>query len=195
MAALYWLILIAGIALWWGAHLFKRAAPARRAAMGDKGKGVVALALLGSIVLMVIGYRGTPFVNVWHPPVFLIHVNNLLVLVAIYMMSPAPKKGRLLNTWRHPMLAGFGLWAFGHLLANGDLTAIVTFGGLLAWALVEMRVINAAEPDWQPNPPGQIKFDAIFFAASVVALLVIGVIHGWLGPWPFGGAGPFAGGT
>jgi hypothetical protein len=87
------------------------------------------------------------------------------------------------------MLAGFGLWAFAHLLVNGDLTAIVTFGGLLAWALVEMRVINAAEPEWSPNPPGQIKFDAMFLAASVVALAVIGYIHAWLGVWPFGGGG------
>jgi uncharacterized membrane protein len=186
---LYWLVLIAGIALWWGGHLFKRAAPDLRAPMGDKGKGLVALLLLGSIVLMVIGYRGTPFVGIWQPPLFLTHVNNLLVLVGIYMMSPAPKKGRLLNGWRHPMLAGFGLWAFAHLLVNGDLTAIVTFGGLLAWALVEMRVINAAEPEWSPNPPGQIKFDAMFLAASVVALAVIGYIHAWLGVWPFGGGG------
>ncbi len=187
MDAFYWIVLLAGIAVWWGAHLFKRVAPGLRAPMGDKGKGVVALALLGSIVLMTIGYRGTPYVHVWAPPLFLVHVNNLLILIAIYMMSPAPKKGRILNDWRHPMLAGFGLWAFAHLLVNGDLTAIVTFGLLLIWAFVEMRVINAAEPGWSPNPPGQFKFDAIFLAASVVALLVIGLIHAWLGPWPFGG--------
>ena len=50
-----WLIL--GVALWWGAHFFKRVAPDVRASLGDPGKGAVALALLVSIVLMVIGYR------------------------------------------------------------------------------------------------------------------------------------------
>ena len=48
-------VLILGVALWWGAHLFKRAAPARRAAMGDAGRGIMAVALVISIVMMVIG--------------------------------------------------------------------------------------------------------------------------------------------
>lgn len=65
---MYWILLIAGVALWWAAHLFKRIAPERRASMGDPGKGIVALALVGSIVLMVIGYRGVDFIPVWSPP-------------------------------------------------------------------------------------------------------------------------------
>ena len=32
-------LLILGVALWWGAHLFKRLAPAQRAALGDKAEG------------------------------------------------------------------------------------------------------------------------------------------------------------
>ena len=132
---MYFLILIAGLALWVGAHFFKRLAPERRATMGDSGKGAVALAIVAGVILMVIGYRGSEFISIWEPPSYLRHVNNLLVLVAIYMMSPAPKKGKLLHGMRHPMLTGFTLWAAGHLLVNGDLTAIITFGGLLIWAL------------------------------------------------------------
>ena len=36
-------LLISGVALWWAAHLFKRLAPERRAALGDKGKALVAI--------------------------------------------------------------------------------------------------------------------------------------------------------
>ena len=36
-------LLILGIALWIAAHVFKRFAPERRAAMGEKGKGPVAI--------------------------------------------------------------------------------------------------------------------------------------------------------
>ena len=42
-------------------------------------------------------------------------------------MSPAGKKGRLLNKLRHPMLGGFKLWAFAHLLVNGDLASVILF--------------------------------------------------------------------
>ena len=51
------LLLILGVLLWSFAHLFKRLAPAKRAELGEPFKGAVALALLVSIVLMVIGYR------------------------------------------------------------------------------------------------------------------------------------------
>ncbi len=180
-----WIILILGVALWWLPHLFKRIAPGRRAQMGDKGKGVIAVAILASIVVMVIGYRMTPFVHVWAPPAFTIHINNLLVLIAIYMMSPAPKKGRVLAGMRHPMLTGFSLWAVAHLLVNGDLASIILFGGLLVWALVEIVTINRAEPHWVAPTPGTFGKDAMFFVASIVLLAVIGWIHGWLGPWPF----------
>lgn len=180
-----WLILIVGVALWWGAHLFKRIAPERRAAMGNAGKGAVAAALVLSIVLMTLGYRDTDFIYVWAPPEYLVHVNNLLVLVAIYMMSPAPRKGRLIAGMRHPMLTGFALWAAAHLLVNGDLASIMMFGGLLAWAIVTPRVINAAEPGWTAPTGGSYAKDAMFGAASIIVLAVIGLIHNWLGVWPF----------
>lgn len=180
-------ILIAGVALWWAAHLFKRLAPARRAALGARGKGAVALALLASIVLMVLGFRMADNVFVWAPPAWTLHLNNLAVLVAIWMMSPAGTRGAILTGLRHPMIAGFGLWAAAHLLVNGDLAAIVLFGGLLAWVPVQVAAINRAEPGWTPGPKGTLAGDAMFLAASAVLMGVIGWVHGWLGYWPFPG--------
>lgn len=179
------LLLVLGLALWWGAHFFKRIAPAQRAAMGDGGKGAVAGGIAIGIVFMIFGYRSAEVVPVWYPLAFMVHINNLLVLVAIYMMSPAPKKGALLNGVRHPMLTGFALWALAHLLVNGELAAIILFGGLLVWALLEMAVINRAEPEWSPGPKGTLAKDAMFLVGSVVLVAVIGYIHAWLGPWPF----------
>ena len=180
-------LLILGLLLWWGGHLFKRLAPDMRASMGNAGRGVVALVLVAGIVLMVLGYRGMEFIHVWAPPSFMVHINNLLVLIAIYMMSPAPKKGALLNGMRHPMLAGFKLWAVAHLLVNGDLASIILFGGLLAWAVAEVIVINRSEPEWQPGPKGTLAKDGMFFLASIVLLAVIGYVHGLIGPSPFPG--------
>lgn len=180
-------LLVLGLALWALAHFFKRLLPARRAAMGGKGKGAVALALVVSVVLMVLGYRAAPFVDVWYPPEWARHLNNLIVLIALFMMSPAPKKGRLLWGMRHPMLMGFGLWALAHLLVNGDVASIVLFGGLLIWATAEILVINRAEPRWVAPAPGSYGKDAMFFLASIVLLGVIGYIHGLIGPSPFPG--------
>lgn len=180
-----WGLLILGVALWWAAHLFKRIMPAQRAAMGNAGRGAVALALIASIVLMVLGFRATPYVEIWTPPAFMVHINNLLMLTAIWMMSPAGQKGRVLNKVRHPMLAGFRAFAVAHLLVNGDLASIILFGGLFLWGLVEVIVINRSEPDWTPGPAGTLAKDGIFLVASVVLMVVIGHIHNWLGYWPF----------
>lgn len=184
---MFWIILGAGVAVWWAAHLFKRVAPARRAAMGDAGKGAVAGAIAVSILLMIIGYRGTEFLPVWQPPAFMVHINNLGMLIAIYMLSPAPKRGKLLQGLRHPMLTGFSIWAVAHLLVNGDLASIILFGGLLVWAVLTARIINAADPAWTPNTGGSYAKDAMFLVGSVVLLGLIGMVHNWLGVWPFPG--------
>ena len=179
-------LLVLGILLWWGAHLFKRLSPGMRASMGDRGKGVVAIAIVASIVLMVLGYRSAESFELGLYPPFFKHINNLLVLLALYFTSPGPSKGAIFYKMRHPMLFGFSLWAIAHLLVNWDPASFVLFGGLLIWALMEMVVINRAEPDWTPNPKGSIAKDGMFFVASVVLLAVIGYVHGLVGPSPFG---------
>ena len=61
--------------------------------MGDKGKGVVALASLVGIVLMVIGYRGAEIVPVYTPMAGMGHLNNLLMLVSVYLFGVGGTKG------------------------------------------------------------------------------------------------------
>ena len=178
-------LLIAGILLWYGAHLFKRVAPKIRKQMGNRGKGLVALVLLAGIVLMVLGYRGVDRIDLWYPPDWLTYLNNLMMLVAIYLFSPAPRKGVLLCGMRHPMLIGFLLLVGAHLLVNGDLTSIFLFGALGIWAILEIVVINHAEPDWHPGEKGAIAQDGLFFAVSAVLLVVIGYVHDLIGPSPF----------
>ncbi len=180
-------LLVLGILLWWAAHLFKRVAPERRAALGDKGKGPVALALFASVILMVIGYKWSGAFDLGTPPAALKGINNLMVLVAFYMMSPALKKGALLNGIRHPMLMGLGLWALAHLLVNWDAASFLLFGSMLVWAVVEIKVINKAEPDWTPGPKGTIAKDAMFFVGSIVLVGAVGYVHSLIGPSPFGG--------
>ncbi len=180
------LLLILGVALWWAAHLFKRVTPDMRANLGNKGKGLIALLLGVSIVMMVFGYQMADGAHSWgrHPAT--VGINNLMLVVALYLTSPGPSKGALFHKMRHPMLAGFLVWALAHILVNGDVPSFVLFGGLGLWALVEIVVINRAEPNWTPPAKGPIKKDLIFLAASVVLLVVIGYVHGLLGPAAFG---------
>jgi len=179
------LILILGVALWWAAHLLKRLTPALRDRLG--GRAGVAAAVLVSVVLMVVGYRMTDGPYWWGATAPLKGINNLLVLAGFYFFAADGMKTRLTRHVRHPQLTGFALWAFAHLLPNGDLPSFVLFGGLTLWALVEMAVINRARPDWTP-PPGPFppRKEAMAAAGAVLAMLVVGLIHAWLGYNPFG---------
>jgi uncharacterized membrane protein len=179
-------LLIAGLALWYIGHFWKRALPRAHDNMGQRAKGFSAALILIGIVFMVIGYRFTESYDQWAYPPALRHVNNLLVLVAIYFTSPGPSKGALFYKMRHPMLTGFIIWAVAHIMVNPDMASFILFGALTLWAVLEMLVINRAEPNWTPNPKGTITKDAMFFVASIVLLAIIGYIHGLVGPYAFG---------
>ncbi len=187
-------VLILGVVLWAVVHFFKRLAPASRGAMtarmGEASKGVIALLLVLSVVLMVLGYRAADFTSIWNPAAGMTHANNLLMLVALYIYGAGGPKGS--KVWlgtklRHPQLAGFALWAVAHLLPNGDLASIVLFGGLLVWSLAQMALINRAEGPWTPPARRPFKSEVILVVITLVLYALIAAVHMWLGKVPFGG--------
>lgn len=178
-------VLILGVALWWAAHLFKRLAPGIRAPMGDRGKMYVSLALLFSIVLMVIGYRSAAVIPLYAPLSGIGHLNNLLMLVSIYLFAVDGTKSTLYTKMRHPMLWGGILWAVAHLLVNGDLASLILFGGIGLWAIVAILAIDRAGPWERPTDGRGLKGDAMNLVAALAVFGVIAGIHTWLGYSPF----------
>lgn len=181
-------LLILGLILWIAAHYFKRLMPAQRAALGNPGKGIVAVGIVAGLILMILGYRGAEFIPVWSPPSFTIHITNLLMLLALWVYGSSAAKGA--KAWpaykmRHPQLTGFKIWAFAHLLVNGDLASLILFGGLLAWAVGEVILINKAEPNWTPPEPAGRATYIRLTVITVVLFGVIAAIHTWLGYYPF----------
>ena len=179
------ILLVLGVLLWAGAHFFKRIAPAQRAAMGDRGRGPIALALFASILLMIFGYRMADGAFYWGRSPALTGVNNLLMLVSVYLFAAAGMKTRAARMMRHPQLTGFALWCVAHLLVNGDTPSFVLWGGLLIWALLEMAVINRAET-WTPPEPVPARKEVMAVVGTVVVFGAIAAIHTWLGYSPFG---------
>ncbi len=182
-------LLILGLILWVGAHWFKRLAPEQRKRMGNPGTGLVAVLIVVSVVLMILGYRWADFVPVWSPPTFLTHINNLLMLLALWVYGSSAAKGA--KAWpayktRHPQLLAVKIWAFAHLLVNGDLASIVLFGTLLAWAVGSVILINRAEPHWVPPPPAGAATYVRLAVIGLIAFALIAAIHIWLGHSPFG---------
>ncbi|MEX3016646.1 NnrU family protein [Gymnodinialimonas hymeniacidonis] len=181
-----WVLLIAGVLLWSGAHLWKRVAPASRERFGDAGKGIVAGLLVLSIVLMVFGYKNADGPVWWGRSAALVGINNLLMVFAFYLFAASGAKTRITRIIKNPQLTAFKVWAFAHLLVNGDLASFVLFGGLLAWAVVEVITLKRAGVPWEPPHPVPVKKEVSAIVATIVVTAVVMAIHYWLGVTPWG---------
>ena len=179
------LILILGLLLWAGGHYYKRILPVIHEQMGQKAKGLSTLLIVLGLALMIVGYRNAAFINVWYPPMWTVHLNNLLMLVAVFVFGTAHTTGRLRGWTRHPMLISVKIWAVAHLLVNGDLASIILFGGMLLWAGLQVMLINRAEPEWERPEKGPAKRDIILVVITLVAFGAITGIHMALGVSPF----------
>jgi len=87
---------------------------------------------------------------------------------------------------RHPQLAAVKVWAFAHLLVNGDTPSFLLFGGLFVWALATMIIINRAEGPRGPYHAVPLKKETTALIATVIVFAVVAGIHIALGYNPFG---------
>ena len=166
--------------MWVGAHLFKRVLPKQREALGKWGRPLVAVVIVVSIVLMIMGYREAEGVPLYALSIWAWHLNNLLMLIAFFMMGIGTVNGVVRTKLRHPMLKGVVIWSAAHLLVNGELSALVLFGGLGLWALLQMAVISRAEGPWEIPAKGSILSDGKVVVLAIVLYAVIVGIHDWL---------------
>ncbi len=175
------LVMIAGLVLFLGVHTLTTQREARARLIATVGEGGYkigyALVSLAGLVLIVWGfshYRATGWIEVWSPPKALKHLNVALMLPAVILVVAAYLRGRIYAAVKHPMLAGVKLWAFGHLLANGDLGGIILFGSFLAWAVFDrISLKRRADPGAPPIPAGGVTNDLIAVAVGIVIYLAL----------------------
>jgi len=156
-------------------------------------KGLYSVVSLAGLVLLIVGYsqtRSAPQI-IWVPPTAMAHVAALLMLFAFVLLAATYVPGnRIKARVGHPMVLGVKIWAFSHLLANGQLADIVLFGAFLIWAVVNF--IRSRKSDRQlgvvRTSADSIARDSITIVVGVGAWLVFAMwAHQWLiGVSPFG---------
>ena len=176
------LILIAGLFVFLGIHCaqivgFKSGLVAR---FGEGGyKGVYSALSVVGLGLIIWGYglarAGGPPVF-YDPPAWLGHVAALLMLIAFVLMAAGHQPGHIKARAKHPMFAGVKIWAFAHLLVNGDLASMLLFGSFLVWAVVG-RISAKRRPGEEARNAAAIaaaqpKYDAIAVAIGLALYVV-----------------------
>ena len=184
-------MLVIGVLLWIVAHLVPAVAPSFRKGLLDslgKGpyRGVFSLVILGSLALIVFGWRSTPEEYLYALPAGARMVAFALICLSFIVIGAAFHPSRIKRMIRHPMLTGVFIWAAAHLLVNGTTRALVLFGGLGAWALLEIVLINRRDGEYtKPEKPDFSEELRGTFISAGFLLLVL-----FLHPY-FAGVTPF----
>ena len=182
--------LLAGLVIFLGLHSVRvfadRWRTQMRSAWGvQTWRLVYSLLSLIGFVLIVWGFglvRQTP-VQWWSPPTGMRHVAALLTLVAFVLLAAAYVPGNQIKArLHHPMVAGVMLWAFAHLLANGNVAHVVLFGSFLGWAVLDY--VAARKRDRREATVytlGKAGATGVTVALGVAAWIAFTLwLHGWL---------------
>jgi uncharacterized membrane protein len=174
------IFLLSGIAVFAGVHLFSMLLPGQRDALKARlgegpWKGIFALISLIGLGLIVRGYflsRSGPGAAdlLYIPAESLRPVIMLMVLAAFISIGAAHGKGYIKLWIKHPMSIGIGLWAAGHLLANGKRAAVYMFGTFLALALLDI-VLSTARGKLPAHDP-RLRSDVIAVIVGIVLYVV-----------------------
>jgi len=177
-------ILILGLIVFIAPHVFVTRREARAGAIARLGewpyKGLFSLISIIGVILIGWGfarYRASGYIPVWSPPDWTRHVAVALMWPAIVFFVAAYIPGNIKRTLKHPMLVGVKLWAFAHLLANGDLGSIILFGGILAWAVFDrISLKRRTDPGAPPIPVGGWGNDVAAVIVGTLVYLALGFL-------------------
>ena len=178
-------LLVAGVLVWCLVHLLPSlAAPLRQRLITQLGEKIYKLLftalIFASLALIIFGWRSTVPSLLYQLPGFTRHIAMLLVLVAFIIFGASNYPSRIKQHIRHPQMAGVIVWAFAHLLLNGDSRSVLLFGGLGLWAVLEIVLINKRDGEWVKQPvPGWAR-EIRGLVISLVVFLVVVILHPYM---------------
>jgi uncharacterized membrane protein len=173
-------LLVAGLLIFFVIHLVPSYQNLRHRLIGGMGemlyKVLFSAASLLGLYLIAVGYGEARLVapELFDPPAWTRHVAMLLMLIAFVMLAAAYIPSRIRDAVKHPMLAAVKIWAFAHLIANGDGASLLLFGGFLLWAVYD-RISVKRRGAMGPlgDRKGSLGGDVAVVVAGVAAYLLM----------------------
>jgi uncharacterized membrane protein len=182
-------LLILGVLLFAGVHLVPVVAVGFRARLIERigepaYKGLFALDVLLGIVLMVFGWRGATASLVYTAPAWGARAALPLMFAALVLFAASGVPTNLKRFLRHPQLTGVATWAFAHLLANGDSRSLILFGGVGAWAILSMALLNRRDGEWSKPEPLPLSAEVKPAVGGIVLFAVLYFAHPYIAGLP-----------
>jgi len=175
-------MLVLGLLIFLGVHALPIFAGTRAALVGRLGampyRALFSLVSAAGLALIVVGFGrarmdGSPLL--YDPPAWTHHVTMLLMLPVFVLLIATYVPGRIKKITRHPMLVAVKLWAFAHLLSNGDLASVLLFGSFLVWAVAD-RISVKRRGD--PGTPFSVDLAGEGGLSDILAVLAGLIVYG-----------------
>jgi uncharacterized membrane protein len=175
------LILIIGLAVMLGAHVFVTFREARAGLVERVGlngyRALFSVVTIVGLALIIWGYgeyRAHEWIQLWSPPAFMRHITVGLMLFAAVFITAAFIPSHIKAWLHHPMFASIKVWALAHLLSNGDLGAILLFGSFLAWGVFGRIAAKRRGDLGATTAPAGWTNDAIVVVVGIAVYFVLG---------------------
>jgi uncharacterized membrane protein len=187
--------LIAGLVLFFASHSVRIFADGWRSAfIAQRGegawKGLYSVIALAGLVMVGHGYGQVHGAPLYTLPPHLAHLTFALVWLGFILVVAGNWPGNhIQHLVGHPMVAGVGLWALGHLLVNATPQALALFGTFLAWAVVDFVSLRSRPPTKPALTPKTINTVLVVVTGTLLGGVFAHVLHVWLI-----GVSPFAAG-
>ena len=174
------LILIAGVVIFFGVHLFSACRSCRQRVIERIGEQrYTGFYVGGSVVGFMLVVAGVPyaeFVHVYEPPAWGRQVTVVLMPLAFIMLAALLLPTNIKRFTRHPMLWSFAIWSMAHLLSNGDLASILLFGSFGVYSLFSMWSLTRRGAR-KSTDRRSLGSDALVALAGVVAYIAVVYLH------------------
>lgn len=186
------MLLILGLVIFLSVHLLPANTALRDGLIARFGAGgykaIFSVLSLVGFVVIVLGYHKMqlhPGKNpvLYDPPLWTRHITLALMLPAMILLVAAQIPSRIRNAVKHPMLAGLKLWAFSHLLANGDVASLLLFGSFLAYGIydrISVKKRGALGPLGAKQPSGIMNDVLVVVIGSALYAALLFGGHQWL---------------
>lgn len=189
------------------------------AALGERTYVILySILSLGLLAWLISAATRAPFVPLWDLaigqyyvpvilmlPIFMLFVGGAVcpnpLSIGFSRRSFDPTRPGIVAITRHPILWGFALWAFAHVVPNGDLVSLIMFGGFGLFALAAMPLIDRRKrrqlgADWGRLASGTSilpfaghvprRWPRGTLAATLIGGAALYLLLVWLHPWLFG---------
>ncbi len=180
-------VLIIGLILFFGVHslgLFGDLKASLKERFGENMfKAVYSLISIAGLSLFVYGFGLARFAGpplLYDPPLWTRHLAMLLLVPTFIFVIAAYVPCRIKTALKHPMLVSVKLWAFSHLLVNGDFASVLLFGTFLVWAVVIRISLKRRPAEIGPTlagPTGAVADAVVIVAGLVLYGLFVWKLH------------------